>query len=129
MALRTDASSSTMATRAPGFCMAPPFGPSRSRCRVALRANIDAYRLRKHWPNIGFLAEPNQPGDASDTKLGHHAPAMHFDRLFRRSKNCGDLLVKLSGNDVPQHLSLPWREPTELAFGRTPPVPDLPRRG
>ena len=66
----------------------------------------------------GAVRKANQLGHAPYPKLGHHAAAVHLDRLFDRAQACGNLLVEPAGDHMLQHLTLSVGEDGEPVVDR-----------
>ena len=71
------------------------------------RVRRSASRRRLYAGEIG---EARELCDGSDAHLVHHSRAMHFDRFLGRPQASRDLFVQMSGDDVPEHLALSWRQ-------------------
>src|SRR5262245_52187884 len=107
-ALRTAASSSTMAIQVVGLGIQPFFRdgwPLSSWPEVQWGYNLLPRRIR-----LELRGEADQVGHGAHAQLAHHAAAMDLDGLFHCPELMRDLLVQPAGNHVREYLALARRE-------------------
>src|SRR5687768_9493039 len=109
-ALRTDASSSTSATRVEGLAIFECCRASLTHRRVGQRANITPNHHLELWDEARPFGQPDEFGNAANLELRHQPAAVNLDGLFDGAERRGDLLVEPARHHITKHFVLAWRQ-------------------
>src|SRR4029077_19228834 len=95
----------------------------RGTPQLALGLTCEARESVHPCLDSGKGGELHQLYDRSGVHLAHHARPVDLYRLLRGPQSCGDLLVDLSGNELPQYLALAWGQSRKPLGGSVPRQP------